>query len=108
MKRSPPVEASRHEQAEKRREHRYRAEGNLYFFFDDPVRREISGRLVDYSQGGFRVIHDHPTLVSGQVVSFRHLLSAGQARVMWNRIVEGMIETGFVTLALHSTAAEGR
>ena len=27
------------------------------------------------------------------------------ARVMWNRIVAGKIETGFVTLALHSTAA---
>ena len=114
MKRSPQAEAALHDaiavhdDEEKRREFRYPTGGELSFFFDDPVRREITGRLMDFSKGGFRVAHDYPALVSGQMVTFRHALSGGQARVVWNRILKGTTETGFVVIALHFTASDGK
>lgn len=99
MKWSPQAAVSPPDQfQDKRADHRYRAEGEVSFFFEDPLRREVTGKLMDYSRGGFRVVHNYPALVSGQVVSFRHILAGGEARVVWNRIMEGLTETGFVVL----------
>jgi len=103
MKWSPQAVASSHRDvSEQRTEHRYRAEGEVSFTFSDPVPRQITGKLMDYSKGGFRAIHNYPALVSGQVVSFSHLLAGGEARVVWNRILGGKTETGFVVMAYHA------
>lgn len=84
--------------SERRAERRYRGKGSLKLSFDDPSRQEISGRLVDYSQSGFRAVHAYPALHTGQLVQFRHALDAGEARVMWNRIADECVETGFLVV----------
>jgi monoamine oxidase len=84
--------------ADRRAERRYRGKGSLKLFFDDPSRQEVTGRLVDYSKSGFRAVHRYTALHTGQVVQFRHAVDAGQARVMWNRIADDRVETGFLVM----------
>lgn len=83
---------------DRRGELRYRGKGSLKISFDDPAPQEFSGRLVDYSQSGFRAVHSYPALHTGQVVHFRHAVDAGEARVMWNRIADDRVETGFLVI----------
>ena len=84
--------------ADRRTERRYRGKGSLKLTFDDPAPQEITGRLVDYSKSGFRAVHAYPALHTGQVVQFRHAIDAGEARVMWNRIADDSVETGFLVI----------
>jgi len=84
--------------ADRRAESRHPTEGQLQFSFDDPSRQEISGQLMDYSKSGFRAMHDYPALHTGQIVEFRHMLAFGKARVMWNRIADDRVETGFLVI----------
>jgi hypothetical protein len=84
---------------EKRREVRQPAEGPVLVSFSDPQRTELLGELVDVSPSGFRMAHANQSLQSGQLVEFSHSLSAGVARVMWNRIMDHRVETGFRIVA---------
>jgi hypothetical protein len=70
----------------------------VYFTFENPLPHRVVGTLVDFSKGGFRAAHDCPDLISGQIVSFQHILADGKARVVWNRITGSGVETGFVVL----------
>ena len=81
---------------EKRRETRHPAEGPVLVRFADPQPSEILGQLMDVSPSGFRMAHANQSLQSGQTVEFSHSLAAGAARVMWNRIVDQSVETGFL------------
>ena len=83
---------------ERRTEERFNAEGEVKLAFSDPMRQEIHGNLLDYSKSGFRAVHSYRALHTGQVVEFRHFIAHGQARVMWNRILEERVETGFLVL----------
>jgi hypothetical protein len=83
---------------DRRTEHRYQGEGPLTLSFDDPSPQEIVGRLVDYSKNGFRAIHAYAALHTGQVVAFQHAIAGGKARVMWNRIADNRVETGFFVI----------
>lgn len=56
---------------------------------------KIDGELVDVSSSGFRMEHQDKALKPGQVIEFWHAYAAGKARVIWNRILEGRVETGF-------------
>jgi len=40
--------------------------------------------------------HANQALQTGQVVEFSHTHAAGAARVMWNRIMDQRVETGFL------------
>jgi hypothetical protein len=62
----------------------------------EPV--EFQGRLVDSSQSGFRSSHTHASLATGQRVRFASRLGVGRALVMWNRILEQHVESGFLIL----------
>ena len=84
---------------EKRREDRRSADGAVRVWFENPAPVKIEGRLVDVSPNGFRMAHGCRSLEAGQAVEFSHLEAAGQARVVWNRILEARVETGFVVLA---------
>lgn len=84
--------------AEKRREKRRPAQGEVRVVFADPERLEIGGRLVDLSTSGFRMAHHCLLLGAGDLVEFRHTEAAGWARVMWNRVNNGHVETGFLVL----------
>ena len=78
---------------ELRREPRHRTKGTVTIH---TVRAEIQGQLVDVSESGFRVAHGDSSLEPGQVLEFVHREAAGHARVIWNRIFSGRVETGFL------------
>jgi hypothetical protein len=84
---------------EKRREVRQPAEGPVLVSFSDPQRMEILGDLMDLSPSGFRMAHANQSLQSGQLVEFSHSFAIGVARVMWNRIMDHRVETGFRIVA---------
>jgi hypothetical protein len=81
---------------EKRRETRRSTTGSVRVKFTDPEPLQIDGKLMDVSISGFRMSHDFAALRSGQVVEFAHLEATGRAQVMWNRILAGGVETGFL------------
>ena len=84
--------------AEQRREERRPGQGAVKVRFADPNPHEFEGRLVDVSNGGFRMAHGCIELAAGQVVEFRHVEARGSARVVWNRILGEVVESGFVVL----------
>ena len=84
--------------AERRTESRHAADGQLKFSFDDPSHQEVTGRLLDVSKSGFRAAHSYAALPTGQVVDFQHVVAVGQAKVMWNRIEEDRVESGFLII----------
>ena len=85
-------------QLEKRREQRRRVTGSVEIRLGGPGARRIGGVLIDVSTSGFRMAHQDAALEAGEIVEFSHGEAAGKARVMWNRIVEGRVETGFLLI----------
>lgn len=83
--------AATHE--EQRKEPRHPANGAVKV---KTTRSKIEGDLVDVSGSGFRMAHQDSSLEPGQVIEFWHAYAAGKARVIWNRIVQGRVETGFL------------
>lgn len=84
--------------AEKRKETRRIASGTVRVRFTDPAPLEIDGKLMDLSSNGFRMKHESQSLRSGQMVEFVHIEANGHARVIWNRILDGGVETGFLVV----------
>lgn len=84
---------------DRRAETRHDADGQVRLSFEEPVHQEICGRLMDFSNHGFRAVHDCSDLHAGQLVQFRHDVASGTARVMWNRILQERVETGFLVVA---------
>jgi hypothetical protein len=82
--------------AEHRRETRHLGHGNVLVRFEGHGSRVIQGRLVDVSAGGFRMAHDCSALTAGQYVAFAHVQAKGRARVVWTRILDESVESGFV------------
>jgi hypothetical protein len=83
-------------QHDSRREPRRAAEGSVVVEFHNPQKRQLEGRLVDQSESGFRMAHTSIELVPGMMVKFKHSSSSGTARVVWNRILQHQVETGFL------------
>ena len=83
---------------DRRSEPRHAASGGVTLRVDDPLETEVSAELLDISGHGFRARHSCRSLHSGQTVRFRHAAAAGQARVVWNRIESGEVESGFFVL----------
>ena len=59
---------------------------------------EIRGRVVDISPSGFRAEHKYSALSAGQKVEYELEGNEGSALVVWNRIFEEHVETGFFLL----------
>lgn len=81
--------------AEKRKHKRHPAKGEIWLAVEGDGLPEFQGRLLDVSVDGFRVSHTLTVLCPGQMVSFRHARSRGQALVVWNRILGQQVESGF-------------
>ena len=81
---------------EKRREVRHAGVGSVLVRPEAPGSRDIQGKLVDVSDSGFRMAHQCAALTAGQFVEFAHVEARGRARVVWTRIVNHAIESGFV------------
>jgi hypothetical protein len=84
--------------AEQRAEVRSPAHGDIWFAPDAPHSRQFRGSLVDCSRRGFRAAHPQTSLSAGQSVRFLHSFGEGRALVMWNRILERHVESGFLIL----------
>ncbi len=82
--------------SEMRKEVRIPMEGSVRIVPAGAAPGEFLGRLMDTSDNGFRACYTHPALSNGQTVHFQHDAAAGTARVIWNRILSGAVETGFV------------
>lgn len=83
---------------DRRREPRFPAGGSVKLIVSEPTPHTFTASLVDRSQHGFRVTHDYTGLPSGQEVQFEHSSGDGRAKVMWTRIVEERVESGFLVL----------
>lgn len=83
---------------DRRSEQRHAGHGSLKLSFDDPAPQEVNGELLDYSTSGFRAEHPYTALHAGQEVAFQHAVAVGRARVMWNRIANDRVETGFLVI----------
>jgi hypothetical protein len=92
---SRPAEPTACQVVERRKSERRRADEEVVLLLDDPYPIEVRGRVVDISVGGFRVAHCHAALRAGQQVSFHHPSGEGIAQVMWNRVLENHVESGF-------------
>jgi len=92
------IEHPREHTREQRREPRRSVQGAVMVRFGDPKPFVIHGKLLDVSDGGFRMAHECSVLEAGQVVEFSHGYAAGQARVVWNRIQAQRVETGFLVV----------
>jgi hypothetical protein len=60
--------------------------------------QELEGALADASTDGFRARHPLRQICSGDVVEFAYQGRAGRARVIWTRIVDNEVESGFLVL----------
>ncbi len=72
--------------------------GAVLLALEDPEPLEIRGHLRDVSREGFRAIHHHAALCTGQQVRFQHASASGLAEVIWNRILGDRVESGFLVL----------
>lgn len=103
-KRMPPKDSDRLSDGttvcyeNRRSEERFAAEGQVMLSLDEPVHQEITGKLIDYSRSGFRAVHERSDLHTGQLVRFRHIVASGTAQVIWNRILPGQVESGFLVV----------
>jgi hypothetical protein len=83
---------------EKRQAPRRRASGKVRLSQANLMMPPLEGRLLDRSDSGFRVRHQHLTMTSGQEVEFEVAGASGRARAVWTRIIGGEAETGFYIL----------
>jgi len=83
---------------DRRIEVRQIAEGEALVVPTDFGTQPIAGQLVDASSQGFRITYGEPPLFSGQDVHFLLSQSEGLARVIWTRVVDGKMESGFLIL----------
>jgi hypothetical protein len=81
--------------ADRRKGTRIPAKGTVALFVDEPHAEPIRGHLMDTSSSGFRATHNFAGLRSGQHVRFRLPGAEGKALVVWNRIMDGGVESGF-------------
>ncbi len=83
---------------ERRREERIAVQGEVVLILETPQIFEVRGRLLDRSSSGFRASHMYPALTSGQVIRCRLEGVEILVRVVWNRIIEEEVESGFMVV----------
>ncbi len=83
--------------AENRAESRTLCQGRVRFFLEGRYAASL-GDLKDVSNNGFRAAHTEPSLNPGTEVDFVHTLFRGKARVMWSRLADGLMESGFLII----------
>jgi len=83
---------------DRRREPRHSVNIEIVLFLPTPQLITIRGRVIDRSTTGFRVSHMYPALTSGQVIHCRLDGAELSVRVVWNRILDEEMESGFLIL----------
>ena len=82
----------------RRQESRLPGGGEVRLLLDGPDALEIRGQLVDRSRHGFRARHAHSSLAAGTEVRFWYSGAEGRARVVWNCVLNGAVQSGFFVL----------
>lgn len=98
VKELSPAEHSSVRQHERRRKPRETAKGVIVFNLRQPDSSNILGFLLDMSVSGFKAAHRFKELSPGQEIAFRHNAGEGLARVIWTRIQDESVESGFLIL----------
>lgn len=80
---------------DRRTEPRFEANGMVVLRVDKVA---IPGRLLDVSEHGMRVEHMYAALASGMVLEVERDGTRQTARVIWNRIKNEGVESGFYLL----------
>jgi hypothetical protein len=80
---------------DRRTEPRFEASGRVLLRVDKVA---IPGRLLDVSEHGMRVEHMYAALASGMVLEVERDGARQTARVIWNRIKNEGVESGFYLL----------
>ncbi len=78
-----------------RREPRINCDGEVSLVFENAQAPEAVGRMLDYSNTGFRAAHNRADLRPGIEVRFHHSLFVGFAKVVWTHPRAGRLESGF-------------
>jgi hypothetical protein len=80
---------------DRRSEPRVAAAGEVRL--SDPVSgaERLRGEILDLSWSGFRLAHRDAMLPRGEEFLFESLYGSGRARVVWNRVSQGAVESGF-------------
>jgi hypothetical protein len=81
---------------ERRRKPRRSAKGVIVFTVSQSDCSKILGFLLDLSPSGFRAAHRFRELSPGQQVAFQYDGACGLATVVWTRIIDESVESGFV------------
>ena len=84
---------------DRRGEPREDAHGVVRLFTVTDERLVFQGEMRDLSVSGFRLQHAYQRVSSGDEYRFESPFSSGLARVMWNRIIDTSVETGFLILS---------
>ncbi|MBY0504997.1 MAG: PilZ domain-containing protein [Bryobacteraceae bacterium] len=84
---------------DRRREPREDAQGVVRLFTLEQERFVFEGEMRDVSASGFRLEHTNQRVRSGDEFRFESPYSSGLARVMWNRILDDSVESGFFIVA---------
>ena len=72
------------------------ASGEVTLYLDQPVVLQINAQLLDISASGFRAKHMYPALQNGMIIHVRIEEVESSAIVVWNRIMDDCVETGFI------------
>ncbi|MFN0101532.1 MAG: PilZ domain-containing protein [Bryobacteraceae bacterium] len=86
------------ESDERRGEQRFNATGEVHLLIGGPQALSIRGRILDVSEHGMRVEHMYPALTSGLMLQIESGSTQYTARVVWNRIKDDTVESGFYLL----------
>ena len=81
---------------DRRSEPRLDAQGVVRLFTVHDERLVFQGEMRDVSASGFRLEHTYQRVSSGDKYRFESPFSSGLALVMWNRILDTSVETGFL------------
>ena len=83
---------------ERRSEPRFPASGEVRLLLNHPQSLAVPGRILDVSQHGMRVEHMYAALTSGTILQIESGATQYTARVVWNRIKDDGVESGFYLL----------
>ncbi len=83
---------------DRRSEPRFSATGEVRLVISGPQAISIPARILDVSKNGMRVQHMYAALTSGMLLQIDSGNTQFTARVVWNRIRNDGVESGFFLL----------
>lgn len=95
---SSPPEKDAGAVEDRRSEPRFQATGVVRLLISGPQSVAVPGRILDVSQHGMRIEHMYAALTAGSMIEIESGSTQYTARVVWNRIKDDGVESGFYLL----------